>query len=642
MNRLEELLLLWQDQTITPDEVAELKILLAHPDGRAKLATEFFLTGVVLESLRVQSAAEEIQARSHADTQTKSPTPKQEDHARDAMPGRSFSFPRRLLVSLSSAVAVSLLIAASVFYWYPKSEPILAPPAFAQMEPAFAQMEEMQGEIFVVTDQQMRPAQAGEVLVPGQGIATEGAHSEAVVQMKDAVRLKLGSDTRVFTTVEADPPGNGGPRLVLEKGDILVEVTRSLKRKKMSVQTSLGLAVAETEEAALHVSDAAGVVVVRGEVSFHHKATGKSIRLQQGEYLAITTEGELYTSRLFSGNPHLWTAFPRTGLDTNSLGYALAFSPDSKRLAAATRSGEGGIRFGSVQGQEQLREFRGDRCVQFSPDGKWLAAADQLTIRLYDLTDEGQVRVFSTKERKPRVNCVAFSPDGQSLAVGRAAAKDCADLEVWDVPSGTLRHAWREHRAHVTCLAFSPDGKLLASGSVDKTVILWDMDVGRERGRVVANPTQSVWSLAFAPKAQTLAIATGPGDFRVNKPGEVALWNIDTEKVQTRLQGHSRAVTSVIFSTDGQTLITGSADTTVRFWDMKTGREYGMLKGHKAAPGFEAVMVALSPDGTSLATVSFDQTVKLWPTSWIRNHPAGARLWNSLQPSLVASRGTLP
>jgi hypothetical protein len=37
-----------------------------------------------------------------------------------------------------------------------------------------------------------------------------------------------------------------------------------------------------------------------------------------------------------------------------------------------------------------------------------------------------------------------------------------------------------------------------------------------------------------------------------------------------------------------------------------------MLKGHKAAPGFEAGGVALSADGTALATASFDQTVRIW------------------------------
>ena len=90
----------------------------------------------------------------------------------------------------------------------------------------FAQVEQVQGDFFVINNQQMRPAHKGEVLVPGQGIATEGTDSGAVVQMKDAVRLKLGGDTTVFTTLEGNTdPAADGPRLVLEKGDLLVEVT---------------------------------------------------------------------------------------------------------------------------------------------------------------------------------------------------------------------------------------------------------------------------------------------------------------------------------------------------------------------------------------------------------------------------------
>ena len=100
-------------------------------------------------------------------------------------------------------------------------------------------------------------------------------------------------------------------------------------------------------------------------------------------------------------------------------------------------------------------------------------------------------------------------------------------------------------------------------------------------------------------------------------------------------------MTSVIFSLDGQSLITGSADTTVRFWDLKSGREYGMLKGHKAAPGFEGIVVALSPTGDFLATASFDRTIKIWPTTWIRNRPpATTRLFrplDDLEPSSLTS-----
>ena len=103
------------------------------------------------------------------------------------------------------------------------------------------------------------------------------------------------------------------------------------------------------------------------------------------------------------------------------------------------------------------------------------------------------------------------------------------------------------------------------------------------------------------------------------------LWDVATATVRMTLHGHNRSVTSVIFSPDGGTLITGSADTTVRFWDVGRGREYGMLKGHQAAPGFEALGVALSADGKWLATVSFDRTVKVWKTTWTKDE-AGNRI----------------
>ena len=447
---------------------------MASPEGKAKAAEHLFLTGVIIEALRVQTSAEGGPAEG---------LPEEEPAVASSLTPAAPARTRRRLLTGVVGIAVSVVLGIAILLWFSNGDRNPVAPASLPVA-SFAEVERIKGETFVVNNQQARPALVGQASAPGDGIATEGPESEAVVSIKGSVRLTLAGDT----TLHTNQPEDDDLKLVLEKGGLLVEVTRSLKRKKMTVQTPLGVAVAETEEACVARSDAAGVVVLRGEVTFRHKVSGKTIRLAEGEYMAISATGVPYVSRLLSGNAKTWTTFPRCRHEHQSPAYSMAFSPDGKQLAAVQRSGLGGLRVGNVDAREPSRELRGDRCVQYSPDGKRLATADQTSVRLYDLSKDGPERVLSTKERKPRVQCVVFSPDGASLAVGRAASKDAAEVEIWDLATGTMWMSWREHQSHVTCLAYSLDGKLLASGGADKTVILWDVDAGREKTRL--EPTQ--------------------------------------------------------------------------------------------------------------------------------------------------------
>jgi Tol biopolymer transport system component len=59
---------------------------------------------------------------------------------------------------------------------------------------------------------------------------------------------------------------------------------------------------------------------------------------------------------------------------------------------------------------------------------------------------------------------VKFSPDNRLLAIARGSA-DGGRVELWDLETGTLRHAIRGFDGPVWSISFAPDGKTLVTGS---------------------------------------------------------------------------------------------------------------------------------------------------------------------------------
>jgi len=109
-----------------------------------------------------------------------------------------------------------------------------------------------------------------------------------------------------------------------------------------------------------------------------------------------------------------------------------------------------------------------------------------------------------------------------------------------------------------------------------------------------------VISVAFSPDGQT--IASGSAD------NTVRLWDLQGQPIGQPFQGHTSWVTSVAFSPDGQTIASGSWDNTVRLWDLQ-GQPIGQpFQGHTNA----VFSVAFSPDGKTIASGSLDNTLRLW------------------------------
>jgi WD40 repeat protein len=148
--------------------------------------------------------------------------------------------------------------------------------------------------------------------------------------------------------------------------------------------------------------------------------------------------------------------------------FALAFTPDGTRLAAAC--GDGQVRFWDVAGRAAVEvpgfKAHGNEvwAVAFGPDGTRLASGgNDGHVRVWDLEGDRHRELLTLPEAV--CGSLAFSPDGHLLATAGT------HVSLYEVPAGTRRHCW-EFPGHVHSVAFSPNGAHLATGNGNGTVYI--------------------------------------------------------------------------------------------------------------------------------------------------------------------------
>lgn len=119
---------------------------------------------------------------------------------------------------------------------------------------------------------------------------------------------------------------------------------------------------------------------------------------------------------------------------------------------------------------------------------------------------------------------------------------------------------------------------------------------------------ERISSLAFSSDGQILA--AGGGIATVPPYGMVLLWRVSDWSILRTLRGHTDQVSSVAFSPDMHTLVSGSWDKTMRLWRVSDGRLLNILESNTG----RISAVAFSPNGYILASGS-DNATSLWGTS---------------------------
>jgi len=153
--------------------------------------------------------------------------------------------------------------------------------------------------------------------------------------------------------------------------------------------------------------------------------------------------------------------------------HALAFSPDSKKLASVASGGRDRALLWDVASEKVIASlgFQGSAegigGVSFSPDGKTLLLNSvNQTLGLWNV--EARAHIATLPKRNDLFFVPTFSPDGKTLAV----VYNGDEVQLWDVASGKKRATLFSKT--LDALAFTPDSKMLVTGERSGNISLWD------------------------------------------------------------------------------------------------------------------------------------------------------------------------
>lgn len=223
-----------------------------------------------------------------------------------------------------------------------------------------------------------------------------------------------------------------------------------------------------------------------------------------------------------------------------------------------------------------------------------------------------------------RVRSMDWAGGKSSKSLSILVATTNNQLEVYDVDAKERKSKDRNieynrtlsvdqagHRSDVRCLALSSDDRMLASAS-SGTLKIWNT---RTHSCLRTLDCGYALCVSFLPGNKIVVVGT--------RDGTLEVFDIAASSLIDTIPAHERDVWSLHLSPDGRTLVSGSADKSAKFWELKVVQEE-VLGTNRTMPKLTLVhtrtlktaddilAVRFSPDGKYLAISTLDTTVKVF------------------------------
>lgn len=406
-------------------------------------------------------------------------------------------------------------------------------------------------------------------------------------------------------------------------------------------------------------------VQISSDCKYIVSAGDKTIKmwsLETGEFIKDIAKYDTYVSgiAISPNNSHVYSALQYGAMkkyDLNTGNCVMSFDGHTKYIKSinishngnfiVSTSGDDTVKIWNVSTGKLVQDIKitSPTSAFFnSNDTKIIVSAFDGNVRIYDVSSGQQIQMFTITSGNSFIETAVFSPTDKYILSSVLDESVSGEIKIWDAQNGELIQTLTGHTSSVATLVFTNDGKSLISGSKDKTLRIWNLNIKekpKKKGLFYTPPVvvskalfsrdgkyivASYWNNTLKLLNSNATIAersfTGhtslvtsfdlsPDEKKiasVSSDKSIILWETSTGQILKRIWPNNvRELDSVAFSPDGKILI-ATCDNCIKMWNVENYQLVNMLDGHKGIVN----TAIFSYDGKYIISGSYDQSIIIW------------------------------